>query len=201
VLLAKISSDNQAVSARASKPGANARTKSHFEAAIANSWRSSVAGIMLTGDLLNQAEDELDPEVFRALKLPFGQRATQMLRRLADHPIVSSHANHGSLPPCWRTLYELTKVPDDLLQSALADGRIHPELQRKDIRGQILGLPPRTKKKSDLKAEVTRLKSENTALRSQVRELQAQLRGTSSEMPDIPDFLRRTAPAAAGKEA
>jgi hypothetical protein len=123
--------------------GQNGHSKAFFENAIASEWRSHIAGIIRTGDLLNQAEDELDRDVFRALKLPFTLRVAQMLRRISGHPFISDPANHGSLPPCWRSLYELTKASDDVLEAARLDGRLHPDLQRKDIRTIILGLPPR----------------------------------------------------------
>jgi hypothetical protein len=118
------------------------RNKAFFEGAIAAEWRQNVEGILRVGQLLHQAKDELDPDVFGALKLPFVPRVSQMLRRIAAHPIIAN-ANHGSsLPACWRTLYELTKVDNNILVVALADGRIHPGLARKDIRSEILGLPP-----------------------------------------------------------
>jgi hypothetical protein len=118
------------------------RSKAFFEGAIAAEWRQNVEGILRVGRLLIEAKDELDRDIFGALKLPFCLRVSQMLCRIAAHPIIAN-ANHGSsLPACWRTLYELTKVDDDILVAALADGRIHPGLQRKDIRGEILGLPP-----------------------------------------------------------
>jgi hypothetical protein len=120
--------------------GANARSKQYFENEIPQAWQRQVRAIIATGHLLNQAADELDRDDFAALKLPFTVRTAQMLRRIAGHPILS--ANHGSLPACWRTLYELTKLPDDLLRVALRDGRIHPKLQRKDIRTEVQLLQP-----------------------------------------------------------
>jgi hypothetical protein len=123
-------------------PEINARSKASFEAEIAAQWRRNVGGILRVGELLNGAELELDSDVFAALKLPFGPRTSQMLRRVAAHPIISKTKHASLLPACWSTLYELTKVDDNVLVAALADGRIHPGLQRKDIRSKILGLPP-----------------------------------------------------------
>jgi hypothetical protein len=120
--------------------GQNSHSKSFFENAIASEWRSHVAGIVRTGDLLHQAATELDRDVFCALKLPFSSKVVQMLRRIAANSFISNPRNHGSLPPCWRTLYELCKVSDDVLKAACLDGRLHPDLQRKDIRTAILGL-------------------------------------------------------------
>ena len=109
---------------------ANARSRSYWTSAIRDSWQKSAAGIFETGSLLLQARDELDRDVFSAMKLPFGIRTRQMLMRVAAHPVL---ANRGSqLPPCWRTLYELTKLPHDILLARLEDGTINPGMERRD---------------------------------------------------------------------
>jgi hypothetical protein len=131
----------------------NVRSKTFFENAIEVEWRNSVAGIIRTGDLLEQAEDELDRDEFRTLKLPFSIRTAEMLRRIARRRFISDPANHGSLPPCWRTLYELTKASDDALEVARRDGRLHPDLQRKDVYAIIHGLPPLPSRKGNGQAK------------------------------------------------
>ena len=132
--------------------GQNVRDRSFFEATIAGEWRKQVSGIVQTGKLVNQAHEELEQEDFNALRLPFSKRTAQMLRRIAMHPVISDPANHGSLPGCWRTLYELIIVASEsLLRAAIGDGRINPDLERKDIR-RALGLPPKpagSKRKTD----------------------------------------------------
>jgi hypothetical protein len=137
--------------------GQNVRSKSYFESAISTEWRKNVASIVQTGALLLEAEEELDRQVFHALKTPFTARVSQMLRRIARHPILRDKTYHGSLPACWRTLYALAELDDHaLLRAALADGRIHSGLQRKDIR-DALGLPPkppRGARKGDGQTEV-----------------------------------------------
>lgn len=121
--------------------GSNTRDKSFFEKAITTEWRKNVASIVQTGKLLNQAKDELACDDFAVLKVPFEPRVSQMLRRIAANLILSSPTNFSSLPPCWRTLYELTKLSDARLRAALADGRIHPGLKQKEVR-LLRGLPP-----------------------------------------------------------
>jgi hypothetical protein len=39
---------------------------------------------------------------------------------IADHPVLSKRAHVHVLPPSWRTLYELTKVPEPVLIAAFA---------------------------------------------------------------------------------
>jgi hypothetical protein len=125
--------------------GANNRSKSFFESTIAASWQKTAQGIFDTGNWLEQARDELDRDVYNALRLPFCVRTRNRLIAIATHPILGTHVSQ--LPPCWGTLHALTEIDDhDLLRAAFADGRIHPGLQRKDIRTTILGLPPRPPK-------------------------------------------------------
>jgi hypothetical protein len=123
--------------------GRNVRDRNFFEVTIAGEWRKHVSAIVQVGKLLNQAREELEQDDFDRLKLPFSKRTAQMLRRIAKHPVIADPANHGSLPACWRTLDALITVAgDSRLKTAIADGHINPELQRKDIR-QALGLPPK----------------------------------------------------------
>jgi hypothetical protein len=136
--------------------GRNVRDRSYFEATIAGEWRKSVAAIVRIGQLLNQAHEELSQAEFNALRLPFLKRAVFAFRRIGKHPVISDPVHHGALPGCWRTLDELiTVASDSLLKAAIADGRIHPDLQRKDVR-QALGLPPKptgSKRKTDSQEE------------------------------------------------
>lgn len=52
---------------------------------------------------------------------------------LAGHPIVSNRAHVPDLPASWGTLYELTKVPADVLKTAIKDGRVHPKMEKKEV--------------------------------------------------------------------
>jgi hypothetical protein len=104
-------------------------------------WRKSVEHIIETGRLLREAKAELGHGNWCGLfsargfdgAVPFTVRTAQMLMVIADHPVLSD-ANHGThLPPCWRTLYELSSVPDDELIHLIEDGTVHPGMMRKDV--------------------------------------------------------------------
>src|SRR5262249_5485507 len=92
--------------------------------------------ILAGGGLLMEAKTKLLPGTFQEMiktKLPFSPRTAQMLMCIAEHPVISN-ANHGShLPPSWRTLYELTKIPHKMLLAKIADGTIRADLERKDV--------------------------------------------------------------------
>ncbi len=66
-------------------------------------------------------------------ELPFKPSTAQRLMIVARDDRLSNAAHAQHLPPHWRTLYELTKLPDDVFEAKLADGTIHPEMQRKAL--------------------------------------------------------------------
>ena len=128
--------------------GQNLHGKAYFENAIASEWKKSVAAIIRTGRLLNEAKAELQDNDFTGLKVPFSRRVSQMLRRIAGNVVLSDPANTCSLPASWRILYELTKLADNILRACIADGRIHPAITMKDVR-RLRGLPPIPERSKD----------------------------------------------------
>ena len=53
--------------------------------------------------------------------------------KIARDPRLTNPAHAQLLPPCWYTIYELTKLSDSEFQEAIADGTISPEMTRDDI--------------------------------------------------------------------
>ena len=103
---------------------------------IAATWQEVVESIIATGRLLIEAKAKLKHGEFGDMMqlVPFGERTAQMLMAIAANPVLSN-TNHGSvLPPSWRTLYELSRFPDDLLLAKIEDHTINPDMQRKDIK-------------------------------------------------------------------
>lgn len=108
----------------------------HWAKRIRRAWQSTLEGIFETGRLLNAAKDVLahgDWLEMVGRDLPFSAGTAQRLMRIALDPRLSDAAHGPLLPPSWRTLYELTRLPDDALEVSFADGTIHPEMQRADI--------------------------------------------------------------------
>jgi hypothetical protein len=68
-----------------------------------------------------------------ATPLRFSVNTAQRLMAIANHAVLPKAAHGQLLPPSWRTLYDLTKVPDSTLQAALTDGRIHPGMERREV--------------------------------------------------------------------
>src|ERR1044071_495112 len=103
---------------------------------IRSAWQSSFEGIIECGRLLIAAKEELEHGEFESMvekELPFKPSTARRLMIIAKDERLLDRAHGHVLPPSWRTLYELTKLPDDVLEKKLTDGTIHPEMQRKDV--------------------------------------------------------------------
>ena len=111
----------------------NTRSWRDFANLINTSWCKGAAAIIETGRLILVAKAELDRDVFDSLlkvRLDCGDSVARKLLRIADNEIICAHGH--KLPPCWTTIYELSKVKNDVLKAAFADGTIHPGMERKD---------------------------------------------------------------------
>jgi hypothetical protein len=115
-------------------------------------WQKGVDSIIETGQRLIDAKNELEHGSFESMvqmKLPFAPRTAQALMAIAKHPVLSNPHHGALLPPSWRTLDELTRVPVPLLTAKIKDGTITSKLERKDVRTLL----PAPKKKKQLKQE------------------------------------------------
>jgi predicted transcriptional regulator len=89
-----------------------------------------IDGIIKTGQELIAAQDEHgDSLLSMADKLPFDRTTALRLMAIAKSACAHGH-NRILLPASWKTLYELSQLPEAVLQAALADGRIKPNMTR-----------------------------------------------------------------------
>lgn len=118
-------------------PNNNKRDWKWHRDRIAAAWGKQVESIIETGQYLIEAKEELGHGSYEAMvqsKLPFAKNTAHRLKAIAEHDVLSKVAHVPLLPPSWGTLYELTKLPNDVLIARLKDGSIHPKLERKDVR-------------------------------------------------------------------
>jgi hypothetical protein len=115
-------------------PMRNAREWQYFDKRLTELRVNDVANIIERGRVLMEAKDELPHGSFEmTVKRHFSMDQAQQLMKITRHPILSN-ADHGRhLPPSWRTLYELTKLPDAVLLAKLKDGTINRKTERKDV--------------------------------------------------------------------
>jgi hypothetical protein len=117
---------------------------------INTAWQQGVTSILDTGERISYAKLDLAHGEFEAMvenDLSFGPRTAQMLMAVASNAVISN-PNHGSLlPPSWRTLYALSRLPQTLLLTKIKEGAIHPGLERKDVKA--LCPPPEPEQRDD----------------------------------------------------
>jgi hypothetical protein len=127
---------------------ANVRSAKEFAELINDSWRKGADAFIEAGQLLADAKAELDRDQFDSLvrfKLAFDASTAKKLICIAHKQVLGAHVHR--LAPCWSTLYDLSKLKDDVFEAAIADGRIHPGMQRKDA--VALRKPSQTKQRSE----------------------------------------------------
>lgn len=105
---------------------------------ITTAWRTSVEGILHTGRLLiaAKADPKLPHGQFEAMiehDLPFQPSTARRLMIVARNRLLADRAHGHVLPPSWRTLYELTRLPVEQLDRRLTAGDITPELERHTV--------------------------------------------------------------------
>lgn len=113
------------------RANSNSRSWKTFVDHINGAWRKGAANFLECGKLLGEAKDELQRNAYDAMlkQLHFDPSVAKKLICIAKNAMLGAHVHQ--LPPCWSTLYELSKLADNLLKAKFADGTIHPGMQRK----------------------------------------------------------------------
>ena len=95
--------------------------------------RTSVNSIIECGRLLIAAKDELKHGEFLKMienNLPFKRSTAQALMKIAKDGRITKN-QRGCLPAHWSTLIKLIQLPDAAFEARIADGTIHPGLERR----------------------------------------------------------------------
>jgi hypothetical protein len=110
----------------------NTRTPKDFAALINGAWRKGANAFFEAGQYVTDAKAELDRDQYKSLikQLPFSESTAKKLSRISGNSVLSSHVN--SLPPHLTILYILSQIDAEILEAAIADGRIHPGMKQKD---------------------------------------------------------------------
>jgi hypothetical protein len=111
----------------------NARSWRDFAELINGAWRKGPEAILDACQYLAEAKEELARDEFDALvrfKLVFDASTAKKLICIGHNRVLGAHVH--LLPPCWSTIYELTKLTDEALRAAIADGNVSPKMLRKD---------------------------------------------------------------------
>jgi hypothetical protein len=102
---------------------------------VGDAWNTMIEGVLAAGKALIEAKAALAHGDFGEMiksDLPFSASTAQMLMKIARTPELAKTQNIQLLPPHWGTLYELTKLKPETLSAAIAEGRVRPDMERKD---------------------------------------------------------------------
>jgi hypothetical protein len=107
----------------------------HWKHQIVEAWQTSVAHVIKTGLLIQQAKQALGIS-YRELEqaLPFTASTATYLIKIAGHSVLSNPIYQKSLPNSYNTLYQLTQVDEDLLIKEINSGTINPTFRLEDAK-------------------------------------------------------------------
>jgi hypothetical protein len=101
---------------------------------ILASMAKGLEAVLQTGKTLIAAKADCEHgEWLDALRLA-GLLPNSALRfmAVAAHPVLANSDHDHYLPGSWTTLYALSRIKPPLLEAAIADGRVRPEMTRAD---------------------------------------------------------------------
>jgi hypothetical protein len=110
-----------------------------FQFGIVASWRKVASSIMETSRLLLQAEEQLDRAGFSTIRKHLvengimSETVISKLLKIARNSVLSAPDNVPLLPGSYATLYVLAGKDPVEVQTALAEGKITPLTQLKDV--------------------------------------------------------------------
>jgi len=118
------------------EPTPNRRPRHEFKQLIISQYRKNVEGIFALGRLLIEAKDELLHGEWLYLinsdlkqDLGIGVRMCQMHMKVASHPWLGNAQYIAHLPNSITTLYELCRLPEELLRQLFRRNLISPETE------------------------------------------------------------------------
>jgi len=115
-----------------------------FRAPLRTVFRVTAAGFIEYGDWLEKLHQRVPHGLWldlfedarpgaRAIRpIPISSKRAQALMRIARHPILNDPNVLDELPPTWRTLDTLTRVPHETLKKAITEGHVHRRMTRED---------------------------------------------------------------------
>jgi Protein of unknown function (DUF3102) len=161
-------------------------SREYWAGRINGTWQNAAESIIETGRILIEAKAALLPrgEFTKMVEndLLFTPRTAQRLMEIARNTVLSDPTHVSLLPPSWGTLYELTKLPPEILEAKIIDGTINPKMERRDV-AKLRPGDDAAKHKAKM-APISRLKEENEELEREIADLKEEL--ASAETGDQP---------------
>lgn len=117
-------------------------TPEHAAEYVTESWRSAVESIIETGRRLIEAKRRVGHgQWLKTVELlPFGDETARRLMAIASDPGLSNPSTWRDLPPAWRTMFELSGLPEGELTKAIEAGRVTPDLTHAEARELVASI-------------------------------------------------------------
>jgi hypothetical protein len=120
-----------------------------FAVAIQTSWNKAIESVIQTAQMVKRAEEQLERRQLNELKRFLEQERIMSgptfskLSKIAANPVLTAPENLPRLPPSYATLYELSQHDADVVQDALASGKIHAAIKNREILDVLPKRPPK----------------------------------------------------------
>lgn len=107
---------------------------------ITAAMNQTVEGIFAVGRELTEAKAALEHgqwlRLFEEERVAMAERTAQRYLAIwkARDRLLPKATHVSLLPPSYATLYDLQALPEDTLEWAIKEGKVTPELQRKDVK-------------------------------------------------------------------
>src|SRR6266498_3503479 len=127
------------------------RLMAHYRAALRTSWRRSIQNITETGRVLKEARDRLPTDQFEALVREEMETDTSMASRLIAiiDGLPRVLANYQKqIPSRIFTLYDLSKLGDDVVEEKVKAGKITPDTTRAQVQKMLPKPKPKPRNKA-----------------------------------------------------
>jgi hypothetical protein len=169
----------------------NRRSADEFVRLITDRRTHAVENLVAIGQHLREAKEELDHGEFGPMlkRIQFSEGTARKYMAIAAHPAISNRSNWNALPPSWTTLYELTKLPPDVLEARIADGTITPELEGTAV-ASLKGEPAKSPKRCRVEERVAELEAELKAVRETARDRERELQRENDLLRSEVEALR-----------
>jgi hypothetical protein len=156
----------------------NRRSADEFVRLITDRRARAVENIVAIGQHLREAREELDHGEFGPMlkRIQFSEGTARKYMAISAHGAISNRSNWNALPPSWTTLYELTKLPPDVLEARIASGAITPELEGTavaSLKGERAGSRNLHRRNlTNSQERIAELEAEVEALQARIAELE-----------------------------
>lgn len=117
------------------------RTPDQWAEVVRADLGQAVTGFVNAGRHLAEAKAQIrhgEWEGWCRERVGISERTAHRLMEISRHVAIANPTHVSVLPPSWGTLYELSRLDAPLLESAIAAGDVHPELERKQATALVV---------------------------------------------------------------